>query len=130
MEDEHRHEATKTELLERVVDLHDPIKEVCKMVPDILSLWRLGDRDPLPQLHRDRLVLIGDASHPMLPHLGQGATHAIEDAGVLGILLKGVETYRDVAARLELWEKLREKKSLMNSARREVSVFDVRGPRD
>ncbi|OLT29441.1 monooxygenase [Actinomadura sp. CNU-125] len=37
----------------------------------------------LPALHRDRIVLLGDAAHPMTPNLGQGACQAIEDAVVL-----------------------------------------------
>ncbi|BBH71800.1 hydroxylase [Actinoplanes sp. OR16] len=43
----------------------------------------LYDREPLPAWHRDRLVLIGDAAHPMLPFIAQGAGQAIEDAVAL-----------------------------------------------
>lgn len=40
-------------------------------------------RDPLPRWHDGRLVLLGDAAHPMMPFMAQGAGQAIEDAVVL-----------------------------------------------
>jgi salicylate hydroxylase len=46
-------------------------------------LWGLFDHAPLPHWVRGRLVLLGDACHPMLPFLAQGAAMAIEDAWVL-----------------------------------------------
>ena len=47
------------------------------------SLWPLYDRDPLPRWGTQRTTLIGDAAHPMLPFLAQGANQAIEDSVVL-----------------------------------------------
>jgi salicylate hydroxylase len=41
--------------------------------------WALYDREPLPVWTKQRLGLLGDAAHPMLPHLGQGANQSIED---------------------------------------------------
>lgn len=49
--------------------------------------WALFDRDPISQWHRNHLVLIGDAAHPMLPFLAQGAAMGIEDAWVLSQLI-------------------------------------------
>lgn len=46
-------------------------------------LWGLFDHRPLSHWHRDNVVLLGDACHPMLPFLAQGAAMAIEDAWVL-----------------------------------------------
>ncbi|THV96377.1 hypothetical protein D6D26_07095 [Aureobasidium pullulans] len=48
--------------------------------------WRLWIHDPYPYLNKQRVCLIGDAGHPMLPHQSQGACMAIEDAAALGIL--------------------------------------------
>ncbi len=41
---------------------------------------------PLPSFHSGRVVLLGDAAHPMTPNLGQGACQALEDAVVLSRL--------------------------------------------
>lgn len=46
--------------------------------------WALLDRDPAPRWFGDRTVLLGDAAHPVPPHLAQGAALALEDAVVLG----------------------------------------------
>lgn len=48
-----------------------------------VTKWPLMDRDPLPVWSRGRLVLLGDACHPMKPHMAQGAAMAIEDAAML-----------------------------------------------
>jgi 6-hydroxynicotinate 3-monooxygenase len=45
--------------------------------------WALFERDPLPLWSSGRVVLLGDACHPMKPHMAQGAAIAIEDAAVL-----------------------------------------------
>ena len=46
-------------------------------------LWGLFDHAPLQNWSRGKLVLVGDACHPMLPFLAQGATQGLEDAWVL-----------------------------------------------
>jgi salicylate hydroxylase len=53
--------------------------------------WALYDREPLPVWTRDRLSLLGDAAHPMLPHLGQGANQSIEDGMALATILAGAD---------------------------------------
>ena len=45
--------------------------------------WGLFDRDPLARWTQGRVTLLGDAAHPMLPFLGQGAAMGIEDAMLL-----------------------------------------------
>jgi 2-polyprenyl-6-methoxyphenol hydroxylase-like FAD-dependent oxidoreductase len=44
-------------------------------------------RDPLSEWGTGRITLLGDAAHPMLPHTGQGAAQALEDAVALGLVL-------------------------------------------
>lgn len=48
--------------------------------------WRMYDRDPIDTWTRGRLVLTGDAAHPPLQYLAQGACQAIEDADALATL--------------------------------------------
>lgn len=45
--------------------------------------WALYDREPLRTWSTERITVLGDAAHPMLPHAGQGTNQAIEDAYVL-----------------------------------------------
>lgn len=49
-------------------------------------------RDPLPRWSTDAITLLGDACHPMMPFMAQGAGQAIEDAVVLARTLEGVDT--------------------------------------
>jgi salicylate hydroxylase len=68
--------------------------------------WALYDREPLPLWTKGRLTLLGDAAHPMLPHLGQGANQSIEDGMALATILGGAS--RDTApAALLAYERLR-----------------------
>ena len=55
-----------------------------------VTKWPLLERDPLPLWSRGRLVLLGDACHPMKPHMAQGAAMAIEDGAMLARCLKEV----------------------------------------
>ena len=52
-------------------------------VPDSWLVWSLVDRTPARPMAQGRIALIGDAAHPILPFLAQGAALAIEDAAVL-----------------------------------------------
>jgi salicylate hydroxylase len=57
---------------------------------DTVLKTALYERDPMPAWARGRMALIGDAAHPMLPFMAQGAGMAIEDAVVLARHLEGV----------------------------------------
>ena len=81
-----------TELLEKV--------ETC-------FWWGLYDRKPLSKWVNGRLTLLGDAAHPMLPHLGQGANQAIEDGTALAVLLQKCGKDGDVEGVLKKYEALR-----------------------
>jgi 6-hydroxynicotinate 3-monooxygenase len=48
-----------------------------------VTRWPLLNRSPLPLWSNGRMVLLGDACHPMKPHMAQGAAMAIEDAAML-----------------------------------------------
>ena len=68
--------------------------------------WALYDREPLPTWTKGRLALLGDAAHPMLPHLGQGANQAIEDGMALAVILSAADN-AGVPEALLAYEKLR-----------------------
>jgi salicylate hydroxylase len=69
--------------------------------------WGMYDRAPLPRWSRGRLTLLGDAAHPMLPHLGQGVNQALEDAVALATLLRACAGSSDVPRALAAYERLR-----------------------
>jgi salicylate hydroxylase len=68
--------------------------------------WALYDREPLPTWTKQRLCLLGDAAHPMLPHLGQGANQSIEDGMALATILARADQATAPAALLA-YERLR-----------------------
>jgi salicylate hydroxylase len=69
--------------------------------------WPLYVRPPIASFSLGRVALVGDAAHPMVPFLAQGAAQAVEDAGALGRILsqaddipRGLAAYsRDRVAR-------------------------------
>lgn len=81
------------------------IEELLSQV-DATFWWGLYDREPLPKWSESRLTLLGDAAHPMLPHLGQGANQAIEDGVALAVLLADCDR-ADGPQALQAYEKLR-----------------------
>ena len=81
------------------------IGSVLKQV-DKTFRWALYDREPLPTWTKGRLTLLGDAAHPMLPHLGQGANQSIEDGIALATILGRVDS-AVVPAALLTYERLR-----------------------
>ena len=101
-------------------------------VTDLLSKvetcfwWGLYDRQPLSKWVNGRLALLGDAAHPMLPHLGQGANQAIEDGTALAVLLQGLDKNGSVAEVLQRYEALRRPRTSMvqSEARKNGRRYD------
>ncbi len=71
-------------------DWDSPVRELLSKVESTFW-WGLYDREPLSTWTNGRLALLGDAAHPMLPHLGQGANQAIEDGAALALVLDGTD---------------------------------------
>jgi 6-hydroxynicotinate 3-monooxygenase len=61
---------------------HPNVLAVLADCPEVHK-WALVERDPLPRWGAGRVVLLGDACHPMTPHMAQGAATAVEDAAEL-----------------------------------------------
>ena len=61
---------------------HDDVRAVLEACPSCHK-WAVLEREPLPTWSVGRVVLLGDAAHPMTPYMAQGGATAIEDAAVL-----------------------------------------------
>ena len=80
-------------------------------------LWGLFSHPPLPRWHAGRVALLGDACHPMLPFLAQGATMALEDAWVLASALDRTADVGHAFAHYEAQRKPRTTRVQQQSAR-------------
>jgi salicylate hydroxylase len=73
--------------------------------------WKLRVHDPLETWVHGTTALVGDACHPTLPHMAQGAAQAIEDGAVLGVVLSPSRISdgkpETIEKALKLYEKLR-----------------------
>jgi salicylate hydroxylase len=74
----------------------EPMLELIRGIEGDMHFWALQELPRLSRRSRDRVVLAGDAAHAPLPHQGQGAGQAIEDAYILAHLLAdaGPDGYR------------------------------------
>jgi len=97
---------------------------------DSLFKWALYDRAPMPGWGKGRVTLLGDACHPTLPFMAQGAAMAIEDAAVLAACLSGgLSGGDDVADKLARYENLRRDRTagIQKGSRRNAKVFHLSG---
>ncbi len=84
---------------------------VCDRARQLLHLpkswkrWATADRAPIARWSQGRVTLLGDAAHPMLQYLAQGACMALEDAVTLGEALRASSD--DLAAAFVLYERAR-----------------------
>jgi len=94
-----------------VLELRRGFEDTCPAVKRLLRhvqtwrMWVLCDRDPTPGWSVGRVTLLGDAAHPTLPYLAQGACMAIEDAVCLAKCLG--EQPENVPAALSKYERAR-----------------------
>src|ERR1700728_1275982 len=92
-------------------ELHERFAQTCAPVRTLLSkieswrMWVLCDRPPIKQCSRGRITLRGDAAHPMLQYLAQGAGMSIEDAVCLAD--KVVAADGDYAAAFRAYQQAR-----------------------
>ncbi|KAK7921278.1 hypothetical protein PG985_009300 [Apiospora marii] len=63
-----------------------PVQRVIGLMDERPGRWKINDHEPLGRWHfaGGRVVLVGDAAHAMLPHMGAGAGQSIEDGWILG----------------------------------------------
>lgn len=97
--------ATPRELAAKFAGWTDYVTNMIAAIDeDDLYRWGLFVREPLETWTKGRVGLLGDAAHPMLPYMGQGASSAIEDAIVLGRAFAEAD---DPRAALALYEATR-----------------------
>ena len=88
-QDEWRSQADNSELVKRFVDWCEPVRKICGLTGTYLK-WRLADFDQLERwVHPSgKVAVLGDACHPMMPYMAQGAAQATEDAATLQAALR------------------------------------------
>jgi salicylate hydroxylase len=93
---------------------------------DSLFKWALYDRAPMSRWGKGLVTLLGDACHPTLPFMAQGAAMAIEDAAVLAGCLSGGG---DISVALARYEDLRRERTagVQRASRRNATVFHLSG---
>jgi salicylate hydroxylase len=89
--------------------------------------WALYDRPPFTPWGRGAVTLLGDAAHPMLPYLAQGAAAAIEDAAVLARRLAEMPEHPSSAVRLYERDRRGRTARIQRAARRNGWVYHMGG---
>jgi 2-polyprenyl-6-methoxyphenol hydroxylase-like FAD-dependent oxidoreductase len=81
---------------------HADVRAVLEGCPDCHK-WAILEREPLARWSEGRVVLLGDACHPMTPYMAQGAATSIEDAAILARCLDAVDG-EDIAGAFRRYE--------------------------
>ena len=94
--------------------------------PSACYKWALFDRYPLASWSVGRVALLGDACHPTLPFLAQGAAMAVEDAAIIA---DSLERSEEIGVGLKLYESLRKKRTtrIQFLSRQNATIFHMSG---
>jgi salicylate hydroxylase len=105
-----------------------PAARALLAIPEQWLKWSLYDRGPIWRWGHGPMTLLGDAAHPMLPFLAQGAAMAIEDAAVLANRL--AQSPDDPAGALRGYEIVRRARTarVQRGARRNRRIYHLGGP--
>ncbi|MBI5279302.1 MAG: FAD-dependent monooxygenase [Burkholderiales bacterium] len=126
------HEGLAAEVDAALAGACTPLRDVAAAVPE-WRMWALHDRAPVhgaSAMAAGRIALLGDAAHPMLPYLAQGAGMALEDARELQCVLASVtEGVTDLPAALQRyalnrWERCAR---VQRRSRRNGTIFHATG---
>jgi salicylate hydroxylase len=110
------------EMLHEYADWYPDVRTIIRSTPEHgLFKWALFDREPLPEWNSGTVTLIGDAAHPMLPFLGQGAAMGIEDGMVIArafaaasSIPEALRRYQEARLERANWVMLESRKTAMN----------------
>lgn len=108
--------ATARAKFDRTLDKFKTWRKDCRDLAELIRRdpsagWPVADHDPAPRYARRRVCLAGDAAHATFPFNGQGAAQAVEDAAVLGALLREVGGLGEVGAALAAYDAVRRPRS-------------------
>lgn len=121
--------ASHEEMMEDFSGWNAQIRDILgSTAPDSCYRWALHDREPLKHWHKDQCLLIGDAAHPMLPFLAQGAAMALEDAFVLATCFT---RHADASAEaIKQFVSLRQARAtrVQLEARKNMKIYHMRNP--
>ncbi|GAA3056710.1 3-hydroxybenzoate 6-monooxygenase [Pseudonocardia yunnanensis] len=116
---------TEDELDERFAAACDAVRAGVDLI-DRGRRWKLVDRDPVDSWVRGRIALIGDAAHPMVQYVGQGAAQTLEDAVSLSAAV-GAEPDLDTALARYQRERVPRASRVQGMARRFGEVLHAGG---
>ncbi|MCJ8283441.1 MAG: FAD-dependent monooxygenase, partial [Rivularia sp. ALOHA_DT_140] len=95
----------KSRVLDKIADWGEPLRALVEATPSERILeGGICDRLPIDSWSKNRVVLLGDAAHPMAPAAGQGANSSFEDAWVLADCLSNAS---DISEAFSSYEKRR-----------------------
>jgi salicylate hydroxylase len=104
----------------------EPARKLLRASPDWRK-WPLFDCNPIASWVAGRVALMGEAAHPMLPFLAQGAAQAIEDAGALGEVLSRAQ---NIETSLRAYQEARHARAtrVQKESRRQATIYHLGGP--
>ncbi|MCA8864414.1 MULTISPECIES: salicylate 1-monooxygenase [unclassified Halomonas] len=104
-------EWVQTVTQQEMLDVFDDWSPACQAILECISeptRWALHELPELAHYHRNRVLIVGDAAHALVPHQGAGAGQALEDAYVLATLLTDASCHRrNVSGVLAAFEQVR-----------------------
>jgi 6-hydroxynicotinate 3-monooxygenase len=117
--------ATREQYIESFVGFHADLQRVLQAV-DSVSLWPIFDRERNDRWNGGRMVLLGDACHPMRPFMAAGGAMAVEDAAILS---RSLAAFDDPADAFRCYEATRIPRA---GKVQEISIANtwMRGPTD
>jgi len=116
-----------TELRQAFAGWDSPVTQLLKKC-ETCYLWGLFDHTPLSHWTDGRVALLGDAAHPMLPFMAQGASMAVEDSWVLAQSI--LNTPDDMEAALKTYEQARHARTTMMQkiSRDNAELYHLKSP--
>lgn len=105
---------SKKAMLDVFGDFCPLVRKMLNMVPEgEVCEWKLRIHEPLDTWIEGSMALVGDACHPTLPHMAQGAAQAIEDGAVIGAVLAQLADASpgSIHKALRVYEKIRKERA-------------------